>query len=75
MPTVAEYEKLKRFAQDLALALADEAMYLEQLAKVDDTEPPSDHTLKLLARARTELEMEKQFDDLDSLTPIFKSRA
>lgn len=66
MATIAEYEQLKRFAQQLALALADEAMYLENYCD----EGPTENTMNLLSRARTELDLEKQFDEGDSLKPL-----
>lgn len=61
---------LRNLARDLALALADEAMYVESLSRDGSSDPPSEYTLQLLARARTELHLERQFDELDNLKPM-----
>lgn len=62
-----DFIEVYNLARDLALALADETMYLENLGKVSGCDGPSENSLRLLAQARNELNLAEQFDELDGL--------
>ncbi len=51
---------MKNFAKELALALADEVIFLGE-------DNCTEQSIKLLAQARERLELSEEFDRLDSL--------